>query len=538
MEPKQPLNGSPSKSWLDAALFVAVVLLALYGAASALGEQGAFRDLQAPSSFLAWASALLQGDWGQSFRNGAPVFSSVVSRMPLSIGWTAIAVGIALFLAALVGRCSASVSGSPFDRFVVTGCYLGRSIAPFLVAFLASGVFAIGLGWAPAMVLSWQTETLATFVRSLVLPVLVLAAVLVVQWTPQARNLCIHRGQVSFRYVFAHVLCAALTGVASIAGAALIIEAIFAIPGLGRLFWFSVRFSDPYLLQGSLLGVLVITGVTFALGRILERKLCLPGGGLTVFEGDEQRVAAVPSNGPIWQVIWMPVLWLTGVVLCAFAAPYLGLTDPDDVALERSLAEPSLSFWFGADAAGRDVFSRALHGSSSLVTCLGAGLLLGFGLCAAIRTVQRLYPRSGDSLVRLCHRIAQVCPPLLLITAAIVVWDSSYFTIALSLALFFPSFVLTVIQQDGSFRDLRRPGVFAFLAMAITTVASVSYMRLGPPSDVAGWGAAVSYGQEHFQYAPHISLGPGAILVMTTLAIIIIADRLDAMSPARKPTDR
>ena len=533
MEPKPPLYSSPSNSWLDATLLVAVVLMALYGVALAFSEQETFRALQAPGSFWTWASALIHGDWGQSLRNGAPVFSSVASRMPLSIAWTVSAVGLALVVAAFVGRWSARVAGSPFDRFVLAGCYLGRSVAPFLVAFLASGVFAIGLGWAPAMVLSWHTETFAVFARSLILPVFVLAAVLVVQWIPLARNMCLHRGQAHRRHVFAQLVCAALTGAASIAGAALIIEAIFAIPGLGRLFWFSVRYSDPYLLQGSMLGVLAITGLAFALGRIFQRKLSHRMQSLTVLEGDAQRVGVTSSNRPTWQVVWMPVLWLVGVAVCAIAAPYLGLTDPDDVVLERSLSEPGLSFWFGADAAGRDVFSRTLHGSKTLFTCLVAGLLLGFGFSAALRTVERLYPRTGHSLARLSHRIAQVCPPLLLMTAAIVVWDSSYFTIALSLALFFPSFVLTVNQEEEPSDDLRRSGVFAFLAMAITTVSTVSYMRLGPPADVAGWGAAVSYGQEHFQYAPHISLGPGAILVVTTLAIIIIADRLNATSPGR-----
>ena len=115
--------------------------MALYGAASALSEQESFRDLQAPSSFWAWASALIHGDWGQSLRNGAPVFSSVASRMPLSIAWTVIAVGLALVVAAFVGRWSARVAGSPFDRFVLAGCYLGRSVAPFLVAFLILPAF-------------------------------------------------------------------------------------------------------------------------------------------------------------------------------------------------------------------------------------------------------------------------------------------------------------------------------------------------------------------------------------------------------------
>src|SRR5205085_3269758 len=59
---------------------------------------------------------------------------------------------------------------------------------------------------------------------------------------------------------------------------------------------------------------------------------------------------------------------LAAMLLIALAAPWLGTTDPTDIAPARRTREPSATFWFGTDMMGRDIYSRVLYGTRVSLT--------------------------------------------------------------------------------------------------------------------------------------------------------------------------
>ncbi|RJQ71684.1 ABC transporter permease [Pseudonocardiaceae bacterium YIM PH 21723] len=217
--------------------------------------------------FLEWAGAVLHGDLGQSLSSGLPV-NQIIGE---SIGCTAVLAGVTVLLVAplstVLGIASAVGENGRLDR-VITAVTLGLAAIPdFVLALVFVAVFALQLGWSPA---TWVGVTDLCTPELLALPVAVLlcrslslltrqvragtVTVLHAGYVVQARRLGLPRRTVLLRHVLPNAAVPAVQDLArlgdNLLGGVLLVEAIFAIPGVATALITAVQQRDVPTVQG------------------------------------------------------------------------------------------------------------------------------------------------------------------------------------------------------------------------------------------------------------------------------------------------
>ncbi len=225
----------------------------------------------------AWLSDVATGDLGRSFRTDQQVADAIRERLPVTLEVGGLAVLIALAFAIPLGTLSAFRAGSRADR-LVTGASFGLlALPPFMVAILLILVFAVTLGWLPAT--GWVRFTADPLdnLRHAILPALSLAVGEMAVYTRLLRadmittlqqdsiTMARAKGIPTKRILFRHALrpssfsLMTVVGlqVATIIGGAVIIETLFALPGVGRLLVDSILQRDLIMVQGCALVIAI-----------------------------------------------------------------------------------------------------------------------------------------------------------------------------------------------------------------------------------------------------------------------------------------
>ena len=247
--------------------------------------------------YLSWLGHVLQGDFGRSFRTGQTVLQAVSERLPVSIELmllaelAALAIGIPLAIACAVR------SGSAFDRFVTGSAFGMLSVPAFLSAILLIYLFAVELRWLPATGYVPFDENPVANLRSMVLPALTLAlgewpvlmrvlrsdmiATLQEDYIAMARA----KGLKPSRILLVHALkpssltLVTVTGIniGRLIGGTVIVESVFALPGIGRLLLGAIYTRDLIILQGVVLfvacGYVLMNFVVDLLYAVLDPRI-------------------------------------------------------------------------------------------------------------------------------------------------------------------------------------------------------------------------------------------------------------------------
>ena len=208
-------------------------------------EQGL--DAPRTTQFVRWLGRAAKGDLGRGLVRSAPVSEEIAHRMPQTIQIAASAIGLSLIIAIPLGVLSAARPGRWLDQLCSAAGLLGAATPGICTALLLTLVFGVWLGWLPVA----NSHGL----RSLVLPVLTLA-VANAAWTMKMLRASMievlaqpfvraayARGFPESIILFRLALKPALAPVVNIAGAqfllllegSILVEAIFARPGVGRL---------------------------------------------------------------------------------------------------------------------------------------------------------------------------------------------------------------------------------------------------------------------------------------------------------------
>ncbi|MCH9640814.1 MAG: ABC transporter permease [Actinomycetia bacterium] len=225
------------------------------------------------SQFFGYLGSALTGDLGVSFRNGDPVTVTLMQRLPAtaSLGFAGIAIALAIALPA--GIFSALREGRISDAIVRITSQFGVSIPDFWMGILLIALFATTLGWLPTSGYRPLFEDPAGWLRHIVLPGLtvglvaaaimtryVRAAVLEVAamgYVRTARSKGLPPQVVTFRHTVRNALVPILTitgiQLATLLGGVIVVEVVFAWPGLGRLVYHAVAARDYPLIQGAVL---------------------------------------------------------------------------------------------------------------------------------------------------------------------------------------------------------------------------------------------------------------------------------------------
>ena len=228
--------------------------------------------------FLSYLGNALTGDLGVSFRTGQPVTVALMERLPATLSLATMGIIIALIIAIPAGIWSALHEGKLSDAIIRVGSQFGVSVPDFWMGLLLIGLFAATLGWLPSSgyVALWDSPV--GWLRHVTLPALTVgvvagaimtryirAAVLEVAamgYVRTARSKGLPPQTVTFRHIGRNALIPVLTitGIqfATILGGVIVVEVVFAWPGLGRLVYNAVATRDYPLIQGAVLLIAII----------------------------------------------------------------------------------------------------------------------------------------------------------------------------------------------------------------------------------------------------------------------------------------
>jgi peptide/nickel transport system permease protein len=225
--------------------------------------------------YISWLGHVLTGDFGRSFRTGQTVLQAVAERMPVSFELMLLAELGALVIGIPLAIACAVRSGSAFDRFMTGSAFGMLSVPAFLLAILLIYLFAVELRWLPATGYVPFAEDPVGNLRCFVLPALTLA---LGEWpvlmrvlrsdmitTLQEDYIAMARakGLKPSRILLVHALkpssltLVTVTGIniGRLIGGTVIVESIFALPGIGRLLLGAIYTRDLIILQGVVLFV-------------------------------------------------------------------------------------------------------------------------------------------------------------------------------------------------------------------------------------------------------------------------------------------
>lgn len=229
--------------------------------------------------YVKWASGMLTGHWGYSFFGGRPVAAIVLERVPATLELMASSMALALLIGVATGVLAAVRRNSLFDYATATMAMVALSLPTFWFGLLGIYLFAQVLGWVPAGGISSGHGGLLDRLHHLLLPMLVLALVLVAQWSRYTRSAMIDilsqdfmrtaraKGLSGRRVLLGHGLRAALVPLITLAGlqlpmlvgGALVTETVFSWPGMGNLFVSALGTRDyPVLMAVLMLGALLV----------------------------------------------------------------------------------------------------------------------------------------------------------------------------------------------------------------------------------------------------------------------------------------
>ncbi len=236
-----------------------------------------------------WVIGCLSGDFGASIRTGEPVLEAIFSRLPVTIELMVLSQVFAVLLAIPLGLYSAYRAGSPADKSITTVGFVFVSIPNFVFALILIYVFATTLDLFPVSKYTRIDEGLWANLHSMALPALAIAAgewvvlmrvlrsdlinVLKEDYIAMARSKGLPPAYVLFRHALRPASFTLLTiiglQVANVMSGALVIETIFALPGLGRLLVENIFARDFMMVQGCVLFIAVFyTVINFSVDML------------------------------------------------------------------------------------------------------------------------------------------------------------------------------------------------------------------------------------------------------------------------------
>ncbi|MBM7460406.1 ABC transporter permease [Rhodococcus coprophilus] len=227
--------------------------------------------------YLSFWSGLLHGDLGISVQHNRPVVDVLWDKLPWTVALVGIGTLLAFCIGTLLGAWAAWRRGTAKETGTVVGVLVLDSMPGFFIGMILIAVFSVTLGWFPsygaAAITSTGGEWLLEVVSRMALPVATLtiagvggfflmtrASMVGVLDEPFVR-LARAKGASEFRVAVGHALRNALLPVyttlsltvGALLSGAVVVESVFAYPGLGKLTFDAVTARDYPLLQGAFL---------------------------------------------------------------------------------------------------------------------------------------------------------------------------------------------------------------------------------------------------------------------------------------------
>jgi peptide/nickel transport system permease protein len=260
------------------------------------------------------------------------------------------------------------------------------------------------------------------------------------------------------------------------------------------------------------------------------------------------RLARRPSAlvGLIILVFW---------VLVAITWPAIVPHWPTDFDFLAKFSAPSSAHWLGADNFGRDVLSRVLAGSRSVLFISTSAAVLGVAFGTALGLTAAFYGGLVEEVLMRLMDILMAFPLIIIALLVIAVLGPSQANVILVVALAFAPYNARVVRaagldqrnkdfvaaarlrgESGPYIIVREilPNVSGTilveltvrLALAIFTVATLSFLGLGIQPPTPDWGLMIAEGRQYYRIAPWIVLFPSLAIASLVIAINLVAEGL------------
>lgn len=229
--------------------------------------------------YLNWLGGMFAGDMGTSYVSGKDVFATFMAKLPATILLALSAVIVTVLIAVPLGIVSATHQNRFVDYLIRFFSFVGNSLPNFFVALLLIFVFAITLGWLPAISSNIGKSGLAAISAvGLILPTATLAISMVSKYTRQIRATVLDelgkpyvagaraRGvperRILSRNVMKSVMIMLVTllalSIGDLLGGAAIVETVFQWDGVGKLAVDSIAMRDYPMIQAYVVWMAVI----------------------------------------------------------------------------------------------------------------------------------------------------------------------------------------------------------------------------------------------------------------------------------------
>ncbi|WP_340401960.1 nickel ABC transporter permease [Paenibacillus sp. FSL H8-0079] len=209
-----------------------------------------------------WLTGLVRLDLGESYMTRRPVLSELLGRLPATMMLTGASLVIMLIIALPLGMLSALYSGRAIDRWSRVIAVLGTSVPSFWLGILLIDWFSVKAGWLPSMGIGSPKHlilpsiTLGMTMAAVYLRLIrsSMLASLQQDFVQGARARGIRSGRVVFRYALRHALSPVLgmfgVSIGSLLGGTVVVEVLFAYPGMGKLVMDAIQHRDYPVIQG------------------------------------------------------------------------------------------------------------------------------------------------------------------------------------------------------------------------------------------------------------------------------------------------
>lgn len=253
-------------------------------------------DKPVPIQYLNWLKNMITGDWGRSFYTKKPVIEMVFERLPNTLILVVVSYTVTLSVAILLGIVTAVRQYSILDHVITGISFVGIATPSFwmgllLIIALALRPKAMGLPYLPVggMFDHRVGETLPQVLWHVILPAFTLSFVMTARYVRYVRSSVLEELHLDYvrtahskglkervvllRHALKNALLPLITlvglGIPSLLSGTIVIESMFAWPGMGRLFWRAAERVDIPILMALLMLVSVLTVLSSLVTDIL-----------------------------------------------------------------------------------------------------------------------------------------------------------------------------------------------------------------------------------------------------------------------------
>ena len=232
--------------------------------------------------YIVWLVKIAHGDFGTSVFYKKPVIEVVLERFGVTLSLAGLSMIVTLIIAIPLRVLSATRHGSIIDSIVMIFSTIGVSVPIFWLAFLLMIIFSVNLGWLPAAGYRPLSMGFESWIERLILPVLTLGIAQVALLVRHTRSNMLQvleseyivtaraKGLSEFSVIYKHGLRNAMVNIITVIGltfalglgGTVLVENVFALPGIGNLVTTAAIRRDYPVIEGGIAFVTLIALLT------------------------------------------------------------------------------------------------------------------------------------------------------------------------------------------------------------------------------------------------------------------------------------